>query len=345
MTIIDNPVTQRIAMFIGATALTGALSFIIYKEIEHSNNQTLIQKQVVEHKQLLDNIIRSQSEYTSKSDMEKFAKDSGINLKIVKEDLDKLNASIVAINTLVVKSTAQSSTNIPSTSIGVKNPVPIIPLTVECKDGEKFTCPKEDKYGYLSSEQKLSLSEYFGDVKFPLGDVGFSSWKSSPWSVELPSREYHITSILSEDSEKRVFIHSQFTITSGEITTTIPIETSKVMQEPPIAKLSWWNPRAFITAGPIFDLKDFPRAAVSTGITAAVISYGRYTVQPELSFMQLGISYLSNPSSLAFTINPIAYNIGGLFPSTLVRSTFVGPSLSIGLHGEMFAGISFSIGL
>ena len=79
--------STKILLFLGAFLILGALSFIIYKEIESSKRQEAIETSIVKQKDLIDNITRSMAEYTTKGDLEQFIKDNNINLKAIKDDL------------------------------------------------------------------------------------------------------------------------------------------------------------------------------------------------------------------------------------------------------------------
>src|SRR6266403_1026210 len=116
--------TNKVLIFFGATIILGLLGFIVYKQIEISTRQQAIEEQVVKQKELVDGIVRSQNEYATKKDIEQFAKDNGINLKAVQEDLDKLHASVSAINVISVGSSGQNGHDLPSSGTGGKNPNP-----------------------------------------------------------------------------------------------------------------------------------------------------------------------------------------------------------------------------
>src|SRR5678815_4156297 len=82
------PLYQKILIWLGAVVVVGALGFIIYKQNEISNRQTAIEQNIIASKQLVDGIVRSQSSWATREDMEKFIKDNGVNLRAIQDDLD-----------------------------------------------------------------------------------------------------------------------------------------------------------------------------------------------------------------------------------------------------------------
>ena len=96
------PLYAKILIILGSVLIFGLLGFIIYNQQESAKRQIAIESQIVLQKELVDKIVRSQSEYTSKKDLEEFIKNNGIALSAVKKDLDKLNAQVDSMNIILV---------------------------------------------------------------------------------------------------------------------------------------------------------------------------------------------------------------------------------------------------
>jgi hypothetical protein len=107
---------QKILVTLGVIVTLGLLSFIIYQQKQNHDMQDVIQKQVVLQKELSDKIIRGQSEYATKGDLENFIKSSGVDLKTIQKDLDQLSADITSANKVVINSNGVKSDHIASTS-------------------------------------------------------------------------------------------------------------------------------------------------------------------------------------------------------------------------------------
>lgn len=322
--------------------LLGGMGFIIYKQIENSNRQAAIESKIVEQKELVDGIVRSQSQWTTKADLEKFIKENNVNYNAIKEDLAKLDADVAAANIAIAQSQGQHGTNIPSSGTGGTNPNPNNPT---CKDGTP--CPNADPFGYNLKEQKLALNEDFGSVKVPVGEVGFSAWQPKPWSVDIKPRQYSMVNVIGKDENERMYVYNKFNVSVDGKTYDVPIKTAETKQEYPTAKWSWFNPRLYLTAGGGINVTELPvNGNFNAGATVSIFSYGKYKTNPDISVLQVGAGYSSNNNDFAVIVNPVAFNVGSVIPSGgLIRNTFVGPSVQITPSGNVFAGINLSVGL
>lgn len=323
--------STKILIWLGSIVLIGALGFIIYKQIENSNRQLAIESQIVEQKQLIDGIVRSQAQWSTKADLEKFITDNGVNLKAIKEDLDKLHAEVNAVNVIVATSQGQHGTNIPTVP-GPVNPNPIDPKN-------------PDPYGYMKAQQNLALNEDFGTLKIPFGTVGFSAWQEKPWSIDIKAREYQVTNVVGTDENQRAYFYNKFTMKVDNKEYDVPIKTAVTKQEYPTAKWSWWNPRLFLTAGGGVNLTQAPlQGSANAGLTVGIMSYGQYKNAPTISVLQLGAGYETGTQRPAAILNPVNFNIGGIFPKGLVDNTYIGPSVQMDTAGNVLTGANLSVG-
>lgn len=330
--------TTKILIFLGSTILVGALAFIIYTQIQISKKQTAIETSMVEQKALVDGIVRSQSSWATRADVEKFIKDNNVNLKAIQEDLDKLHAEVTAVNTVVTNSLGQTGTNIPSSGTGGSNPTP--PPVHTCPDGTP--CPDTDPYGYQAKTQLLSLNENFGTVQVPIGSVGFSAWQKAPWSIDIKPREYGVTSVVGTDENQRMYFYNKFSVTVDGKPYDLPIKTATTKQVFPEAKFSWWNPRLFLGADGGLNISQV-KGEFTPSLNVGIMSYGRYKTQPDWSILQLGVGYGVNSQKLQVSVTPVAYNVGQHIP--LMNNAYIGPSLHVGTDGSVSIMGGIRVGL
>lgn len=325
--------STKILIWVGAVLVIGILGFIVFKQVENSNRQIAIQTELVAQKQLIDGVVRSSAQWTTKDDMDKFIKDSGVNLKAIQDDLNSLNAQITAANNVVVTSVGQKTGNLPSTGTGPSNPNP----TVDPKN--------PDPFGYSAKEQDLALNEDFGTLKAPIGTVGFSAWQKTPWNIDIKPREYHVVSVIGTDENQRMYVENKFTLKVDNKNYDIPIKSAATEQIYPTAKFSWWNPRLFLTVGGGVNLTKAPiQGSANAGLTVGIMSYGQYKTTPAISILQLGVVYETGTQRPAVVINPVNFNIGGILPKGLVDNTYLGPSLQMDTAGNVIAGANVSVG-
>jgi len=324
-----SPTLVKILVAIGAIALFGTLAFVIYNQIQLKHQQDAIQTQLVEQKQLVDGIMRSQSQYATKEDIDKFAKDNNVNLSAIKDDLAKLNAQVTSINVVIASSHGQHGTHIPTT------PGPVNPNPVDPKN--------PDPYGYMKAQQNLSLNEDFGSVKVPFGTVGFSAWQEKPWSINIPQRDYNVATVVGTDENQRQYFYNKFSMTTGGKTYDIPIKSATTKQEYPSPKWSWWNPRLLMGLDGGVNITNV-KGEFTPSVSVGIMSYGQYKTTPDFSILEVGVGYGTVNKTAQVVVTPVAYNIGKNLFSPLMNNTYIGPSLQIGTDGSIGAGAGVRVG-
>ena len=324
-----SPTLIKILVAIGAILTIGVLGFIVYNQIQIKNQQTAIQTQLVEQKQLVDGIMRSQNQYATKEDIDKFAKDNNVNLSAIKDDLAKLNAQVTSINVVIASSHGQHGTHIPTTP-GPVNPHPVDPNN-------------PDPYGYMKAQQNLALNEDFGTVKVPFGQVGFSAWQEKPWSIDINQRDYSVATVVGTDENQRQYFYNKFTVATGGKTYDIPIKTATTKQEYPSPKWSWWNPRLLMGLDGGVNITNV-KGEFTPSINVGIMSYGQYKTTPDFSILEVGVGYGTVNKTAQVVVTPVAYNIGKNLFSPLMNNTYIGPSLQIGTDGSIGAGAGLRVG-
>jgi len=337
----------KIILAIAGVLVVGAIGFIIYQQIEMHNMQTAINQSVITQKQLADQIVRSQSSYVSKDDLNNFAKQNDINLNTISKDLSTLGASLTGINHVTVNSGGTVATNVGSTSSTPDTHPSTVP-TVKC-NGQDIPCPNADPYGYTSNVQHLELNEQFAGatatstVAVPIGNVSFDASSSKPWSEDIYPRTYSVNNVLGTTADGKHVVYNTIQITSNGKTVPINATTGTYEETLPASSFTLFNPRLFLTAGGGADITHLA-GSVNAGVTLGIASYGTTKVSPSISILQLGVGYESNTQTVAGILNPISFNISGLLPKGIVDNTFIGPSFQLDAKGHMYGGLNLSIG-
>ncbi len=321
--------STKILIFVFAIFVVGTAGFVIYKQHEISARQDAIEKSIVAQKELADGILRSMSQYTTKQDLDAFAKASNLNLDVIKQDLEKLNASVVAINVSKANSQGQTGTNIPSTGT---------------KPGDNPNPPAKevDPYGYQSNQQVLLLHEQFGQDTVPIGDVGFSAWKDKPWSLNIKPRQYTATTVIGTDENQRIYTYNKLSINVDNKDYDVKLTQGQTQQIYPEAKFSWWNPRLYLGVDGGINLSSV-RGEAAPSINLQLMSYGRYRTQPDFSVLQIGAGYQLDSKRPSVVLTPFSYNVGKSIP--LLNNTYIGPSLSISTSGDISVMAGIRVGL
>ncbi len=323
--------SSKILAICGAILVIGLLGFIVYQRHQISSRQSAIESQIVAQKELLDGIVRSQSTWATRDDVNKLITANGLNLKTIQDDLENLHAEISAVNIAVSSSSAQHGTNVPTKPGPNTNPNPINPNN-------------PDPFGYMKNQQQLTLEENFLNVKVPIGTVGFSAWQKEPWNYDIKAREYHAATVIGKDENQRDYVYNKLTVKVEGKDYTLPIKTATTTQVYPEAKFSFWNPKLHLSAGGGVNLTQAPLSgSANIGVTLGIMSYGKYKTNPDISILQVGAAYQTGTNRPSVVVNPISFNVGGILPKGLVNNTYVGPSVQVDTAGNVITGANVSV--
>ena len=345
-----SPTLTKILVGIGVVVTLGMLALILYQQHEIKTQQTAIQTQIVAQQQLVDGIVRSQSQWATKDDITKFAQESGVNLKAIQDNLNKLNAQVTSINVASTSSQAQTGNNIPSSGTGPTNPNPTQPTTVTCPSGGTVECPNTDPYGYQKAEQDLALNEDLGTIKVPFGKVGFSAWQKNPWNINVYAKDYIVDTVVGVDENERQYFYNKFTVqvhdqTDPKKVTTIsvPVTSATTKQEYPQPKFSFWNPRLLMGLDGGININHV-QGEFTPHVGVGIMSYGQYKTTPDFSILEVAAGYGTVNKTAELVITPVAYNIGKNLFSPLMNNTYIGPSVQIGTDGSIGVGAGLRVG-
>ena len=336
------PLTTKIILIVIAILIFSSVGFVVYKSYAISQQQNAINKSMVAMQQLQNDIIRSQSNFASKDDLNAFAKQNDINLSTIEKDLDGLGATITGINQITVNSNGSNETNVISTSSTPNNNKEPAP-TVEC-NGQTINCPTTDPNGYYSNIQSLQLNEPFANTNVPIGSVSFDASNKAPWSYDVYPRTYDVSNVIGTDNEGRHYVESQFSITANGKTNKITINNAKFVEQYPAPTFSWWNPKVFIGVSAGIEFSSLPIGGTFTPtLSVAPFSYGKTKISPDWVFLNVGAGYDVVSKKMNFEIVPAQYNLGGVVP--FIKNTYVGPELGVNISGQVSVGAGVRVGL
>lgn len=321
---------SKVAIGAGVAAVIASLLYVVKLQGDLLERNKMLEKSFVEQKQLSDKIARAQAAYVTKKDLDKFAKDSKIDLSPIKEDLRKLDAKIKGIQTVRVVTTGYVGNDIPSTGTTPNpNPNPVDPSN-------------PDPFGYMAARQTLRLTEPFPDgVNVPFGEVGFSAWKKKPWDLKIKPREYGVVNVLGMDEEGRHYTYSKFSVTVDGKKQHIKITDTKFREELPQKQFRFY-PRLFagIDGGVYFSKVG---GAVSPNLQIALFNYGATKPNPDWTFLGIGLGYEVVDKRFSFVLSPVSYNLGQHLP--FVDNVHVRPTLMATLDGQfaIMGGLGFGL--
>lgn len=316
----------KILIILGVVLVIVSLGFIIKYQRDIINKQSIIESSLVEQKELANGILRSQGSYILKKDLDNYAKSQNLDLKPIKEDLEKIKSEIKGINTIRVITNGVKSDNLPSDSvIKIPNNVTIT----------------EDKFNYLKTTQIKDINEISSEQKIPFGKVAFSAWKEKPWSEELYKREYFVTNTISIDEDGRSNVYNKFSVKVDDKFYDLKINKADYVDVFPEAKFRF-SPRLYAGFNGGAYLNQIAGEA-SPNLKLYLFSSGKTKVDPNWIFLGLGGGYGVVGQSFLFNISPVGYNVGHHLP--FVNNIFVEPSFAIDINGNyaVLAGLAFGL--
>jgi len=325
----------------GILLLLFILIFIIKQQQDALDKLQYAEQSVVEMKQLRDDIVRAQASYASRKDVERIIKDSGVDLGTIEDDLKKLDAEVKGVSTVLSKSQGFRGTDLPSTGTTPRPDKPE-PVTVECPDGGTVECPSQDKFGHLSATKYLRLNEPFGEKKVPWGRAGFSAWKEKPWELEVYPREYTVVNVLSTNDDGRHFVHSKFFLRTEGEQYSIPITESKFVEVLPESRFRF-SPRLYLSVDAGVKANPPVHGEIVPNLQMSLFSYGRTRVDPDWTFLGIGIGYEAVEDGIGFVVSPINYNIAHHLP--FVENLHFGPALGFDPGGNISILLGLRVGL
>lgn len=328
----------KFGVIAGLIMLLAGLIFVIKTQYDISTRQAAIEKSVVEMKQIGDGIARSQAQYATKDDLEKFGKDLGLNLDLIQKDLDKLGADIKGINTILASTPGYHGNGLPSTGTTPGNPPP---TPVPCPPGG--VCLNPDPFGYLSNTQILSLNEPFSSsVQIPFGETRFKAWKDKPWDLDVYPRNYAVTTVIGQDEEGRHYTYNKFTIETQGKKYDVPIKDAKFVEQFPESAFRF-SPNLYLGLDGGVVVNPSPVAELTPNMQVSLFNYGRTKVDPDWTFVGVGVGYQTQNNRPSVVLSPINYNVGHQLP--LINNLHVGPTVGIDTAGGVSVMAGVRVGL
>ena len=328
--------SNKIIIAIASILIVLSLGFIIKLEYDLNAKQAELNHSIIETKQLADGISRSQSQYVSKDDLNKFGDDLKLNLDIIKKDMASLHANLEGINNILVLTPGYHQSGLGSSS------------SVHLPGTSNTSIPLVDRWGYLTSQQFLDLNEPMADGKpaVPWGRVGFSANLEKPWDLNVFPRSYSVSTVLATDASNKHTVYNKFTITSQGKTYEIPIQSSKFEETLPQSQF-YFNPRIYLglSTGVIFSPSAVPAPKAEATVSAQVFlgEYGKVKSNPEFALGGIGLAIETQSVRPAVILTPGSWNIGHHLP--LVNNLHIAPSVTVdskghlGVLGGIFVGL------
>jgi hypothetical protein len=319
---------KYILAVIAVLAIVGLLIVVKYQHDELDRSAAL-QQNLAEVKQLGDGIIRAQSSYVTKEDLEKILAANKVDISPIKKDLEDLDAKLKSVSTVTVITPGSTQQNIPSTDTRPRT--------------DASVNVSNDPYGYLRNSQILSLNEPLANgTQVPFGQTQFNAWEPKPWTLNIYPRKYSVTTVTGEDEDGKQYTYHKFNIDTQGKSYPIIISDAKFVQEYPEASFKF-NPKLFLGLDVGTYIHPALAAEVMPNLQLSLFSYGQSKHNPTWTFLGLGLGYMSQAQNLGVMISPFMFNIGEPLP--LVENLYVGPTVAVNTSGGFAIMGGIKVGL
>jgi hypothetical protein len=266
-----------------------------------------VQQSHVAYKQISETLARAENQMVTKSELNAFAKATGIDLKAVKKDLKSLGADLSAVGETVASIKGKTIADGESDE------------TIPHDPGEQpKDCKLCDTHGYTAAIQAKDVK--VGEM--PHARVEFDASEAKPWTIKSDDIDVKVTTVLGEGDEDdvTVFYHtvSMLNKSRPELADKefkLKITSSKFVQTLDNNKeFYWWAPHLDLSLDNsfVFDAgDDFYRFGGSIGFST--MAYGRTINDNDWRFLRLGLGINSKENPYA-TFEPVRYNLGKFIP-------------------------------
>jgi len=321
--------TWKNKILISLAAILVIVGFIVVIKYQHDTieKQRQIETSLVEMKHLAEGITRADSRYATAAQVEQFAKEIGLKLDPIKDDLKKFGADVKTIQQIRVITKGYSATGLPSDKT---EPKATTDPTVT-----------DDKFGYLKSTQVLKLNEPTQKENVPFGEVKFNAWKEKPWDLRVHPRIYSVTNVLAQNDEGKHFAYSKFGVDVEGKHYDLQVTENKMVEELPSSKFRFNPTLLFSIDGGVY--WSTPQFELNPNLQVALFSYSRTKQLPQWLFLGLGMGYSTQMQEVSFIMSPVNYNIAEHIP--LIQNLYIGPSISVDIKGQfaILGGIRVSL--
>lgn len=330
-----NPIVSKIIFVLSILAIIVSLLFVIKSQHDLAVKQQEMNAMVVEMRQLTKDITVSQSKLVTKEELNNFI--DSIDMESIQEDIEKLNAAIVAAGVLNVVTPGGKTANLPSSATGPEHQPPVV--VVPCPNGGEVACPPNDPFGYNAKAQTIELSEPFSkDLSVPFGQSMFQAWEPKPWTLEVYPRQYSVSTVIARDENDRITTYHKFQISTRGKSYSVPIKSDIIQQSPTESKFRF-SPRIYLGVEvgarvyPTFEAEGVPNLSV------AFFSVGKTKNDPAWAIAKLGIGVAVHKPAIVGVITPITYNLGHHLP--LMNNLHIGPSFIV--DSSPSVGVTFGV--
>lgn len=292
-------------------------------------NQNLENQIGVAQREITNSIRRAETKTASRSELQKFAEESRLDVQEIKEDLNKLGAALDAVASTIAQTKSINRENLPSS-----NTTPTQAEPERCPENNKLI----DIHQYTKNRQHRQLND---ENEMRVADVTFDASNENPWSYRVYGITYTINSALSEDRQGRMILHSELLAENSEVEPgrhfRIRSVESNLLQVENKPEFNLWDPAVYLSISSGINAWPEVEFSAAMNLNFSVMSYGTWR------FIGLGAGFDGVNNTFQASFFPFSYNIAEHMP--VVTNIHLFPYISVNHRSTVGAGIGIGVRL
>lgn len=277
-----------------------------------------VEAQKIAYEQLAENIVRSSSEFVTKSDLNKFGDKISASFDMMKNDIHKLGGEVVAVGNTIAQLEEYIEKNQASDTIE----------EVELEDGTKTTA----EFKRIDNKDGLPMAW----ARYTLG-------KGLPWDTGTYPLEFHVNTVLGLTEDDQVIPEHELVVYNKGIEelkdTPFPlmITSSDFKQiRPDTKQFFWWAPH--IDFGVNGGATLTGHATMGLDIGFSIMAYGHTKNDNDWRLLRASFGLRDKFKEPQFTLSPVGYNLGKVIP--IVSDLWLYPTVGFGFSDTYSLGVT-----
>lgn len=295
-----------------------------------AQNRELVNRIGISEEVINNSIRRAETKTVETTrELQDFADQNRFDINEIKEDINKLGASLEAISSTIAETKEVRVVSVPSS-----RETPSKTKVQQCPDDGRLI----DTHEYTKNTQHRELND---DNGMRIADVSFDASNNNPWSYKVYGIRYIVNSALSRDKNGKLVLHSELLSENREVSPgsyyKINNVSSKLLQIENKPEFDAWDPAVYLSISSGVNFWPEVQFSAAMNLDFSVMSYGAWR------FIGVGVGFdgVNNTFNAAFF--PFAYNIAEHIP--VVSNIYLSPYISINHENTLGAGIRIGVRL
>ncbi len=278
------------------------------------------------YKALTKSLQRSETKLTENTaDLTLFAKENGVSIKAIRNDLDSIGGRLEAVSSTEAKTSTVVHNYYPSDS----NTPSDVDVPICENDGRPI-----DIHSYTKRVETRELHDSNG---MRVADISFAAAEKNPWNSKIYGIRYKILNTIGRGPNDQIILHTELTsenpeVQPGQVFRIEGVE-SRLLQIPALpSEFDFWDPALYLIGQLGANVYGDISLLASISLGFSIWSYG-----DDWRFLGISAGYDATGNAFRASIIPVMYNIGSPIP--LLSNLFLGLDIGINHRADVSVGL------